>query len=475
VRGERDFEEYVAARGATVVRGLARLGLDLALAEEIAATSFAALRSDWHELQQSADPDVVLWATVLAVEVRRRRRGQHPPLDPAAVARVLRETAALEELRVCDVLGVSVPVLRGLMASPSDDAAPEPDDADRLMGPGLPYARVKSVVSRQRRRRWGLTAGVAVAAALAIGAGVALSLPEPVQRPGDALPAVPATREVNAAGVVWWADGELHLPRSVVRVADVRRLVAAGDGAAYVDSEGRLIGVSADGDRTLLGRPAEGSPLVSSPRLALVAWADASVPDVTRLVVWDVEEQREVNAVVTRPGVRPITFDGGWLRFGQSLSDWAWDPGGGPAQLTGDGSSADFDQRTALVDAVAGTRLEQWGFNLRVVRSGRPGETTVPGFGGSLSPDGRLVLTGPDRGREPRLYDARSGERLDAWGPAWSVQAAVFQGADEVTWLVEQDGERALLTCGPVAGDACSDFVVLGDVDRVLLAGDSRR
>ena len=465
---------YVAARGGTVVRSLARLGLDLATAEETAATSFASLRSDWHELQQSADPDVVLWGTVLAVETRRRRRCRDAPLDEAAVALVLREEAALEELQVCEVLDVSVPRLRALLATGSAEV-PDPDEVDALMGPGVPYARVRSVASRQRWRRWRLTAGISTAAVVAVGAGVALSQPEPVQRPGDALPAAASDAAVNAAGVVWWADGQLHLARSVVRVEDVRRLVAAGDGAAYMDGDGRLVGVTGDGDRTLLGRPAEGSPLVSSPRLGLVAWADASVPDLTRLVVWDVEEQQEVSAVVTRPGVRPITFDGGWLRFGQSLRDWAWDPSGGPAQLTGDGSSHDSGQRTVLVDAVAGTRLEQWGSFLRVIRAGRPGETVFPGFGGSLSPDGRLALTGPDQGREPQLYDARSGERLDNRGPSWSVKAAVFSGADRVTWLYEQDGEHALLTCGPERGDACWDLVVLGHVDDVLLAGDSRR
>jgi hypothetical protein len=474
VRGERDFEAYVAARGGTVVRCLVLLGLDLALAEETAITTFASLRSEWHELQQSADPDAVLWATALSVEARRRRRRHDLPLDEAAVARVLRDTAALEELQVCDVLDVTVSRLRELLAARTAEL-PDADGPDALVGPVVPYARVRSVVSRQRRRRWGLTAVVAAAAALAIGAGAVLARPDAVQRPGDALPAVPSAEEVNPTGVVWWADGELHLAGSVVRVADVRRLVAAGSGAAYVDGDGRLIGVTADGDRTLLGRPAEGSSLVSSPRLGLVAWADASVPDQTRLVVWDVEEQQEVSAVVTRPQVRPITFDGGWLRFGQSLSDWAWDPSGGPAQLTGDGFSDDSDQRTALVDAVAGTRLEQWGSFLRVVRAGRRGETVVQGFGGTLSHDGRLVLTGPDRGRAPRLYDARSGERLDAWGPAWSIKAAVFSGPEQVSWLFEQDGEQALLTCRPREPYSCWDFVELGKVDRVLLAGDSRR
>jgi hypothetical protein len=313
--------------------------------------------------------------------------------------------------------------------------------------------------------------------ALDAGLGVLLSRPEQLERRGDILRPAPATAKPNPAGAVWWADGLLHLSDSVVEVEDVRRLVAAGSGAAYADGEGRLIAVTSTGDRTLLGRVADRSPLVSSPRLGLVAWADVSVPDVTKLVVWDVEEGQQVAGVTTRPGVRPITFDGGWLRFGQGLSDYAWDPSGGPAQLTGDGFSEDATQRTALVDAVAGTRLEQWGTYLRVVRSGRRGATEFAGFGGVLSPDGRFVLTGPDQRRQPRLFDARTGERLDAWGPSWHVHAAAFSGTDEVTWLVEDlpSGELSFLVCGPRSGDACPRFVRLGDPDEVVLAGDSRR
>ena len=144
-----------------------------------------------------------------------------------------------------------------------------------------------------------------------------------------------------------------------------------------------------------MGRPADGSPLVSSPRLGLVAWADASVPGVTRMVVWDVETKpARWRPSSTGPRVRPITFDGGWLRFGQGLRDWAWDPSGGPAQLDRRRLlPSDPNERTALVDAVAGTRLEQWGTFLRVVRAGARGEELFPGFGGSLSADGRLVLT----------------------------------------------------------------------------------
>ena len=395
MRGEPDFEGYVAARGATVVRCLVLLGLDPVQAEGSATQVFASLRPYWHELQQSADPDVTLWATVLAAETRRRRHAQHASLDEARTAWVLREGAALEELQVCEILGISVPRLRALLADPTVEPAPREDVA--LVALPLPYERVRSAARRRRRRQWLLAGGIAATMGVAVAAGVVLTRPEPVQGPGDALPPVPAIAQANPAGLVWWADGELHLMGSVVRVAEVRRLVAAGNGAAYVDGQGRLVAVNADGGRTLMGRLAKGSPLVSSPRLGLVAWADASASGVTRLVVWDVDAERQVAAVTTRPRVRPITFDGGWLRFGQGLRDWAWDPSGGPAQLTGDGFSDDPNERTALVDAVAGTRVEQWGTFLRVVRSGRRGETRFPDSADLCRPTAGWCSPAPNR------------------------------------------------------------------------------
>ena len=93
-----------------------------------------------------------------------------------------------------------------------------------------------------------------------------------------------------------------------------------------------------------------------------------------------------------------------------------------------------------------------------------------------MSADGRLVLTGPDAGREPRLYDARSGDRLDAWGPGWRVRAAAFAGPTRVTWLVEQDRRAGdLLTCDTARPATARALVELGEPEEVLLAGDSRR
>ena len=96
----------------------------------------------------------------------------------------------------------------------------------------MPYTRIREVSVRQRRRRWLVTGGIAATMALLVGVAAWLARPDPMQDPGDALPPVRARAEVNPAGVVWWADGELHLRRAVVEVADVQRLVAAGTGAA---------------------------------------------------------------------------------------------------------------------------------------------------------------------------------------------------------------------------------------------------
>ena len=189
--GLRGLRRRARGRGGALPR--APRALEPSDAEDTATAVFASLRPDWHELQQSADPDVTLWLTVLAVETRRRRRAQLAPLDEARVARVLRGAAALEELQVCDVLGTSVPRLRTLLAGqPAEQAS---DDDVALATPALPYARVRAVARRRRRRQWLVTGGVAATTALAVAVGVTLSRPEPVQRPGDVLPPAPATAE----------------------------------------------------------------------------------------------------------------------------------------------------------------------------------------------------------------------------------------------------------------------------------------
>jgi hypothetical protein len=477
VRGEQDFAAYVAARGATVVRCLSLLGLPPATAERVAAETFAGIRSEWADLARYADPEVPLYSAMLARLSARERTHHVQPNGPERIAAVLRHAGGLEEVQVCEVLNVSVPVLRSLLSEPGlEDALAR--EVYELPAGYLPYGRVQAVAARQRRRLWTWSAATALGLAAVVTIAVHVTSPEPLLRPGDALPAARVVDKERTADVAWWADGWLYLEHAALEVGDVQRLVAVDTGAAYVDEDGRLVYVDAHGRTTLLGRPDPKVAIVSSPKLGLVAWVDVARPDVRRIVVWDVVERQQIAGVVTSPRSRPISFDGGWLTFGQGLTDWAWDPGGGPARETGNGFAEHPSDRTALVDVVAGTRLEQFGSFLRVVRAGVRDETLIPGFGGSLSADGRLVLTGPDPGREPQLYNSWSGERVDSWfPPGWHVVAATFATADRVAWLVDRGaGSLTLITCGSTrAGVPCSDGVILGSARTALLAGDSTR
>ena len=429
MRGEQDFAAYVEARGPALVRCLVLRGLTVPHAEASAAEAFASLRDDWPELAYARDLDDALFGGVLGT-------------DPEATTALLEEAATLTPLP-------------------------------------LPYDRVRAVVARRRRRQW-MTAGGLVAAATAVALvwslvdGAGGSTPPRDEGLGPA--------RVNAVdndeGVVWWANGTLHLRSADVAVGDVRRVVAAGDAAAYVDERGRLVAAYPDGHRTLLGRPTTYSPLVSSPTAGLVAWVDASRTGVQRLMVWDLTEERKAAGVVVS-GLRtePTGFDGGWLTFRTGTTDFVWNPHGGEPIRTGDGAPrADGARWASLVDTVARTRLEQVGLTLRVVRKGSSRMTYLPGVSGSLSGDGRLVITRPvDRG-EPRLYDARTGERLDTWYPGgWRVLDATFVGDDRVAWLADRDdGDAVLVVCGsPGQPMDCAVAHDLGATGTPVIARDS--
>jgi hypothetical protein len=429
VRADRDFAAYVGARGPTVVRCLVLLGLSAPEAEQVAAEAFASLQPDWADVSSSGDVAEILFATTLGT-------------DAETTAALIEEAATLPPLL-------------------------------------LPYERVRAVVAR-RRRRQRLTAGsvVAVAAVVALvwslveGAGGHPAPPE-----DDGLGPVHVSAGGRDAGVVWWADGTLHLAAADLEVGDVRRVVAAGDAAAYVDGRGRLVAAYPDGHRILLGHPTRHSALVSSEH-GLVAWIDATDPEVERLVVWDVPaERRLARVVVTGALVHPIGFDGGWLTFRSGTTDWVWNPWGGEPRKTGDGApKADGDEWSSLVDTVAGTRLEQVGLAMRVVHA-RSGRTTwLPGTAGSLSSDGRRVIVQPVDGGEPRLYDARTGDRLDAGtGGGGRILDATFVDDDRVAWLVDRaDGHAVVVVCGsPGEPMDCDPPDDLGATGTTLIARDT--
>jgi hypothetical protein len=422
---EQDFAAYVEARGPTLVRCLVLRGLPMADAETAAAETFADLRLDWAELVHVGDLDDALF-------------------QPG-------EIAALH-------------------------------DAESLPPPRpFPYDRVRAVVARRRRRHWRIAGALTGAAVVSLVVATLVTdwTRPPPRQPDAGLGPAFVTVAANQTGVVWWADGSLHLADVTLAVGDARRVVAAGDGAAYVDGQGRLVAAYPDGHRTILGRPTSTSSLVSSPSAGLVAWVDASGVGVQRLVVWDLPAERRVSGVVVS-GVRtvPTGFNGGWLTFRTGTTDWVWNPRGGDPRKTGDGApKADGEEWTSLVDAVVGTRLEQVGLTLRVVRTRTGRMTYFPGFvAGALSPDGRKVIARPVGGGEPQLFDARTGERLDTWYPGgWRVLDATFVDDERVAWLADRDDGRAMLVvCGsPGEPMDCSFPEDLHAAGTPLIARDS--
>jgi len=108
------------------------------------------------------------------------------------------------------------------------------------------------------------------------------------------------------------------------------------------------------------------------------------------------------------------------------------------------------------------------------VRVGKERSLEVPGFGGTLSPDGRLVLAGGVTGTEPALFDARTGADLGTPFPdGWRVRAATFISDDRVVWLVDRGTEGYLIvTCSP---ERCTDEVEPQGSGMPLIAQDSTR
>jgi len=125
---------------------------------------------------------------------------------------VLRRTAGLEEQEVCTVLGVPLSRLRDLLAT----EPPEADEPDGGTVLPLPYARVHLAVARARRRSVLVASGVVAVSLMVAGLGYLLTRPEPLLGPGNALPSAATFARENAADVVWWADGTLHLAGATV-------------------------------------------------------------------------------------------------------------------------------------------------------------------------------------------------------------------------------------------------------------------
>lgn len=227
-RDRADLTAYGEARWRDLVAGLEAEGVRGATARMAVAEALVAAERGWSRRVATHDVDREIWATV------RERAGLPPG-------------------------GHAVPVA----------SAPVPGEELDRPGPWLARAGARRRLRRRVRLRRTLWAGVALM--IVVGAATWWSpRPEP--------PLVRAA--ANPLPVAWYADGELHLDRVVVRLPGVQAFDQVGEGAAVRLEDGSEHLVTADGELTELRR--EASLDAREPATRSLSAADFEILDQVR-------------------------------------------------------------------------------------------------------------------------------------------------------------------------------------------------
>lgn len=436
-----DAREYAAARRPDLVRLAVLLGSPPDHAALLADRTLGRVRADWAELV-AGDPD----AQVVELLLEQRALDRTPWWE-----RVRPDEVLPPELAALDLLGPAdraTFVWGALGRTPAD-----PLDHDTV-GPGLgpAVARVAAGVpvlsgvprtplrSRSSRR---LVVGAAV---VALAAGLLLPALVPGERPAPEPPLgdVSVGGRPNPAPVAWYAAGRVHLEGGTASVPDVVALVEMGAGVVYLDLEGRVVALAADGDRTLLGRAEEGPGLVGSAVRGRVAWVtDDDVVEVADVAGAEVVERLEVEET---DQVELLRLVGPVVRWTEAGTEVAWDLDEDTTEREDPGQD-----RGVLVDLVGSTELRQLDDGRVAVDGPFGGRVVVVGAGGEVSPSEEFVLTrSGEGGTGVRVFEAGTGEeRVSGTTGADIVLDARFTGADEITYLL---ADRAALPDASGAG-----------------------
>jgi hypothetical protein len=363
MRADADLMVYVAARWPSLVREAVRLGVSPAEAPDVAAEVLARCRRAWGRASREENVD----ALVREELARAASRRAHTP-------EATREEAARELLVL---------------------APPDLEDLKR----------------RQREsERAGMKRAAIVAVPLllvATGAGAYLATSgDNGTKPDreDALPDAAVVREENPApGVVWYADGKLHLAHQVLSIDGLRDMTRIGDGVVYGDDEGRIVYAADDGRREVLGHKDPAFPVVATDETGWAAWVDPT-GETPRLVVKEAFTGNPVRSFPVAPGARVVAVDGNAIYYS--------DPHGTYVVPSPSDEVAPFGP-WPLLDVRSRIRASQVAKDtIEVVQSTFNESFDKPGRGAVLAPDGVFVATrAPDTG-ELVLYDNRSGHRL---------------------------------------------------------------
>jgi hypothetical protein len=410
MRADADFMVYVAARWPSLVREAVRLGVRPEDAADAATDALSRCRRDWGRTSHEEDVDALVREQLVRAAGRRPRIGE-----------------AGREKRAEELLVLAPPSLEDLKRQ-------ERANNRALLGRAAKVAVPLLLV--------GAAAGAYFAA---YGDDE-----KPDGKPNDTIDNAAVLHEENPApGVIWYADGQLHLAHSVLAVEGLTDMTRVGTGVVYGDDEGRVVYAANDGSREVLGHKDPDVPVAATDETGWAAWVETE-GNQSKLTVKDASTGNEITSAIVDAGTRAVAVDGDTVYFVDTEGGHALVPGGTPAvhpvSPVSPGLILDVRSRTRAFQVDDDT--------IQVVQSYFSVEFKLPGKGAHLSPDGNVVATRlPGTDGEVAVYDTRSGEQFQN-GLTEDDDALDFAPGDRgtIAYIVAPDGltpghELQLRTC----------------------------
>jgi hypothetical protein len=368
MRADADFMVYVAARWPSLVKDAVLLGVHPEQAPDAVTDALSRCRRGWERASQEEDVDQLVRQQLVDAASRRRRTA-----EPG------REEAARE------LLVLAPPTLEDLKRQESENNRAILKRAGRIAVPLL------------------LVAAGAGAYLATTGDGPAA---HPPRKKADVIASAAVSQQENPApGVTWYADGQLHLDHAVLAVEGLEDMVRLATGVVYGDEAGRVVYVTEDGDRRVLGNKDPAVPVAATDENGWAAWVQTD-GNGSQLMVKEANTGNELASLGVDPGSRAVAVDGGTVYYldGGGPHALVVRPQGGLLQ----GTVAQLD----LLDVRSRTRVFQLDdHTIDVVQGYFSTEFQLPGIGAHLSPDGNLVATKlPESDGTIALYDTRTGK-----------------------------------------------------------------
>ena len=383
MRADADFMVFVAARWPGLVKDAVLLGVRPEDAADATTDALSRCRRSWARTSREADVEALVRDALVAAAGRRPRTDQ-PGREQAARELVVLAPPTLEELK-----------------------------------------------ARERLRNRTLLRRAALVAAplllVGVGAGAYLAgrdHPSSGGRHDDTLGNAAVAREENPApGVIWYADGRLHLDHTVLAIEGLRAMTRVGTGVVYSDDRGRVVFAADDGRREVLGHEDPSAAVAASDENGWAAWVETE-GDGPAIVVAQADTGTTLLTFPVRAGAQVLAVDGEtvYFRDDQDTYSLATQPPGAVPVVP-----------PSVLDVRSRTRVFQVDeSHIRVVQPLFDAELDVPGHGATLSPDGTLVVTRQPGTDTLELFDARSATPFPT-GLAEDDQVVAFAPGDRQT------------------------------------------